>query len=183
MSCSFYTFRQNDYYCMKKQDYVNSDTYYRYCRNYSYDECPIYKHEEDGPCYLTTVVCSILKARDDCYVLEILRGFRDNVLQKDPKYYDILKRYDAIGPIVSEKIINDKNRLDVATNLYYHSLKPICKYIKVNEFDKAISLYTEMTLSLIDGYGLKEKYDNIDLNDNNFNLNSLGHGRVLTNKD
>ena len=57
MSCSYYTFRQNDYYCTKKGDYVNSDTYYRYCKGYYYDECPIYRHEESSGCYLTTIVC------------------------------------------------------------------------------------------------------------------------------
>ena len=31
MSCSYYTFRQGDYYCTKKSDYVNEDVYYKYC--------------------------------------------------------------------------------------------------------------------------------------------------------
>ena len=51
MSCAYYTFRNNDYYCLKKGDYVNSDVYQRYCKNYSYDECPIYKdNPNSGGC-------------------------------------------------------------------------------------------------------------------------------------
>lgn len=85
MSCAYYTFRNNDYYCLKKGDYVNSDVYQRYCKNYSYDECPIYKGNPDsGGCYLTTACVEAKGLPDDCEELTILRDFRDHWLKKQP---------------------------------------------------------------------------------------------------
>ena len=119
MSCPYYTFRQNDYYCSKNANYVNSDTYYKYCRKYDYDDCPIYKREDStSGCYLTTIVCSVLAKEDDNKVLNSLRNFRDNTLQKNEKYYDILKAYDIIGPKISDNINQDKDRFIMANYLY-----------------------------------------------------------------
>ena len=40
MSCDFYTYKSGtlfgDFYCMKKEDTINTDTYNRYCKNYNY---------------------------------------------------------------------------------------------------------------------------------------------------
>ena len=42
MSCPFYWYNHH-YACRKSGKDVNEDTYYKYCRNYDYDDCPIYK--------------------------------------------------------------------------------------------------------------------------------------------
>ena len=176
--CDWYTFRQGDYYCEKKKDYVNSDTYYRYCRGYYYDECPTYKYEESSGCFLTTIVCGTLGFSDDNPVLNMLREFRDNILQKDPKYFNLLLKYDVIGPLISNNIFNDKEKLKLAMDLYSKCLVPICNYISIKNYDKAVSLYENMTLSLVDYYGLKELYNSIVL-DGNFIAKQAGHGRSL----
>lgn len=175
MSCPYYTFRENDYYCQKKSNYVNSDTYYRYCRNYSYDECPIYKQTETSNCYLTTIVCNILHKKDDDQILNTLRNFRDNVLQRDKKYYKILKDYDTIGPIISEKIANDKDKLLLSKYLYQSILIPTATNINNNNYEKAITIYEIMTLSLINYYGLKHQYNSQEYSQI-FNPSTAGHG-------
>lgn len=48
MACPYYSFKDDahfggEYYCTKCQDYTNNDLYYAYCKNYSYDECPLYR--------------------------------------------------------------------------------------------------------------------------------------------
>lgn len=173
MSCSYYGFRNNDYYCYKKGDYVNTDTYRRYCRDYSYDECPIYKHEESSGCYLTTIVCNVLRENDRGYVLSTLRDFRDRVLQNDNEYDSLLEQYDTVGPKISRCINQDDNRLDVSVAVFYKSLLPICGCIKANKNEEAVLKYKAMTLGLIEHYGLKEKYDDVvSLGDKN-----RGHGR------
>ena len=184
MSCSYYTFRQNDYYCNKKGDYVNSDVYYKYCRNYDYDDCPIYKQEDSSGCYLTTIVCDILNKKDNDKVLNTLRNFRDNVLQKDKEYYDILKDYDIIGPIISSKISSDKDREIIAKYLYNAFLTPITENINNKEHSKAIKSYKTMTLYLINHYNLintyilMHNYNKHNLN-SNFNPKTAGHGKKL----
>ena len=129
MSCPNYTFRQNDFYCIKKGDYVDSGTYYKFCRNYDYDDCPIYKYEDRSGCYLTTIVCSVLKQNDDNETLNTLRYFRDDVLQNNDNYYDILKAYDIVGPVLSYKISNDKDKEIMSNFLYNKFLMPIAKQI------------------------------------------------------
>ena len=180
MSCPFYTFRQNDYYCSKNSNYVNSDTYYKYCRNYDYDDCPVYKRNDStSGCYLTTIVCSVLNKEDDNKVLNSLRNFRDNTLQKNKEYYDILKSYDIVGPIISESINLDKDRFIMSNYLYEKFLKPISKLIEEKKDIEAIERYKIMTLALINYYGIKKIYNNIDYNIPNFNPKTSGHGKKL----
>lgn len=178
MSCPFYNFRQGDYHCNKKGDYVNSDTYYKYCRNYDYNDCPIYKQQDSSGCYLTTIVCDILGKLDDGRVLNTMRKFRDQELQTNPEYINLLKRYDMVGPLIAKNIQNDKDKMQLSNYLYSSILEPICKHIENKEIEKAVTLYEVMTLSLVNYYRLKKFYNEIDLSDKNYFKNSLGHGRV-----
>ena len=180
MSCPFYTFRQGDYYCSKNTNYVNSDTYYKYCRNYDYDDCPVYKRNDStSGCYLTTIVCSVLNKKDDNKVLNSLRNFRDNTLQKNEEYYEILKAYDIIGPTISKSINLDKDRFTMANYLYETFLKPIAALVDDNKDLEAIEKYRIMTLALINYYGIKKVYNNINYDIPNFKPETAGHGRKL----
>ena len=193
MSCQYYRFESGwfggDYTCIKdpnNKKVIESEHYYKYCRNYDYRDCPIYKHEESsGPCFITTVACEILGLSDNHEVLNTLRGFRDNVLQKDEKYAEILKVYDAIGPMVADAIRNDENREQVALDLYKSSLLPIVEEIKNNNYVRAIKHYLYMTLFLVSDYNLRNTYNalkDVDFGFTNFAQNKAGHGygRVLT---
>ena len=175
MSCSYYTFRQNDYYCTKKGDYVNSDTYYRYCKGYYYDECPIYRHEESSGCYLTTIVCNALRAQDNSSTLNTLRKFRDEVLQKDSKYDAILEQYDTVGPKIARCINSDNDREYIASLAYFNCLLPICRCIKAKKIEEAVAGYEEMTSIFIEYYGLKEQYDDVV----SLEGRNKGHGRCM----
>lgn len=148
MSCSYYTFRQNDYYCMKKRDYVNSDVYYKYCRNYDYADCPIYKGDTSGGCYLTSACMYAKGLPDDCYELETLRHFRDTWLNKTEEGKEIIKMYYEIAPkIVSA--INDKPDSKNIYDMIYEKMVLTCvKFIEEQRFDETVELYKNMTLEL-----------------------------------
>ena len=180
MACTYYYFKDNDYYCQKKHDYVNSDTYWKYCRNYDYGDCPIYKEsDQSSSCYLTTIVCETLAKEDNDPVLNSMRGFRDNVLQKSAEYDNILKRYDGIGPLIADHIRKDSDRLTLSEYLYDKFLSPISNYIKEKKNEKAITLYEIMTLSLINYFNLKHQYNDLDLSDKNFVREFSGHGKKV----
>ena len=98
MSCSYYTFRQGDYYCTKKSDYVNEDVYYKYCRNWDYSDCPVYKGDTSGGCYLTSACMYSKGLPDDCYELETLRNFRDTWLKNQGDPSRIVSLMDKINP-------------------------------------------------------------------------------------
>lgn len=187
MSCPFYEFRSTlfggDYYCIKKEEYMNSDIYYKYCRDYSYSDCPIYKHQTSSGCFITTVVCDILGKSDNYELLNRFRYFRDNTLQKDVKYSELLKIYDTVGQFVADDIYNDEDRYNNAKCIYEYGIKPIDKLIEQKKYDEACERYYVMTLGLVNYYGLKHAYnrfsdDNFGYDQGEFDIKNSGHGKV-----
>lgn len=184
MSCPYYSWKGGalfgDYWCDKKNNEVNDDIYSKYCKGYYYDECIIYKSNQDsGGCFLTTIVCEILGRGDKDPVLETMRKFRNEVLQKDEKYLSILCDYDNMGPLLAYKLDNDPLREQIAGKLYQNSLVKIANSIENKNYVEAIKLYQGMTLFFINFYGFSNLYEEhrkivIDLN--NLNKKELGHG-------
>lgn len=124
MSCPYYTFRQNDYYCEKKRDYVSSDDYYKYCRNYDYADCPIYKGDSSGGCYITSACMYAGGLADDCYELETLRNFRDTWLKGSEEGQAFIKQYYEIAPKVVSAINDTNDSKSVYEMLYSKMVKP-----------------------------------------------------------
>lgn len=183
MSCSYYKWQGGffgDYWCDKKNTKVDSDIYERYCKSWSYDECPIYKEKGyTGGCFLTTVVCDVLKKDDKDIVLETMRNFRNNVLQKNQQYFNILKDYDYIGPVLAYKFGQDENREEIAQRVYQGPLLTITSLINKKEYKQAIECYQSMTLSFIDHYGFRETYEKnrkMEYELREFNPETAGHG-------
>ena len=189
MACSYYCWKGGlfggDYWCKKTDTRVDDNTYQKYCKNYNYDECPVYKHNESSGCFITTVTCEILGRQDDSVVMNDLRKFRDEVLHSDEKYNDILKEYDVIGPILADCIKIDPQREIMADGLYNNALVPIHELVNNKEYDKAVEKYYLMTLMLIKYYGLKHIYNSVKDDDygyKSFDPSVSGHGRKLERK-
>ena len=185
MSCTYYEFKGGffggDYWCRKKDCRVDDGTYRRYCRDYNYDECSIYKHQESSGCFITTVACQILGKEGNDPVLNDLRKFRGNILQKNPKYYDILKEYDVIGPKIADSLFHDKDKEEMAKGLYQNAILPVHSLIQQEDYDKAVETYYVMTLMLVNYYGLKHEYNEIKDQDygyltSEFDPKISGHG-------
>lgn len=184
MSCTFYKWKggffSGDYWCDKKDCRVDEETYRKYCRNYDYRNCPIFKKNDDtGFCYITTIVCNILSRDDNDRVLNVLRWFRDSILQNNEKYYGILKDYDNIGPIIASFLENDRDCIQMSTYLY-SILERISNNIENKNYDRAVTEYEVMTLSLINYYRLKHLYNlnkDSDYDYEMFDSKTSGHGK------
>ena len=113
VSCSYYTFRQGDYYCNKKGDYVNEDVYWKYCRNYDYSDCPIYKGDTSGGCYLTSACMYAKGLSDDCYELQTLRNYRDGWLKLSEEGKQFVEQYYSIAPKIVSAINETKDSKSV----------------------------------------------------------------------
>lgn len=149
MSCSYYTFRNNDYYCLKKGDYVNSDVYQRYCKNYSYDECPIYKGNQDsGGCYLTTACVEAKGLPDDCEELTILRNFRDHWLKKQSGGAEEIAEYYATAPQIVAEVNKRTDAREIWNGLYDSLVAPCVQMIQRGEMEQARALYKKSALEL-----------------------------------
>lgn len=178
MSCINYRWN-GDYWCDKKKARVSDADYYKYCRNYGYSDCPIYKQDTSSGCYLTTIICKILGKNDNDSVLDKMRKFRDSVLQKDVKYAQILKDYDTIGPLLSNCIANDYFNGYLSEKLYNRILVPISIQLDKKQYEGAVKMYENMTLSLINYYGLSNMYKDLKSNNNYleyFDQSVAGHG-------
>lgn len=153
MSCPYYTFRQNDYYCTKKSDYVNSDVYYKYCRKYDYDDCPIYKGDtSSGGCYLTSACVEAKGLPDDCMELTTLRDFRDNWLKNQPGGLAEVAEYYASAPQIVKKINELPTANDVWNDIYISLIIPCVDLIQKGEFSKTYELYKSWALKLAKQY-------------------------------
>ncbi len=157
MSCPYYTFRSNDYYCTKKQDYVNNDVYQRYCKKYSYDECPIYKGNPDSSsCYLTSACVLAKGLPDDCKELTVLRNFRDNWLKKQPGGEAEVAEYYATAPAVVKAINDRADANEVWENLYEALILPCVEMIEKGQMEEVHGFYRETARNLNEVYGGKK---------------------------
>ena len=153
MSCSYYIFKDNDYHCLKNNKDVSSDWYYKYCRNYDYDDCPVYKGESSsGGCYLTTACVRAKNLPDDCMQLCVLREFRDNWLRVQHNGLAVIEEYYQIAPVIVGKIESMTDSKRVWDELFESMVQPCVDFIKNGEYNKAYALYLESTNRLVETY-------------------------------
>ncbi len=141
MSCKYYYFRQNDYYCSKKEDYVDSDAYYRYCRGYDYEDCPIYKAEDSGGCYITSACIGVLGCADGGEELTLLREFRDTYMCRTDTLCSEVSEYYKVAPQIVEEINTRKNFYKIYQEIYDKMIAPCIEAIKRSMLDEAYAIY------------------------------------------
>ena len=155
-----------------------------YCKNNGY-KCPWYEsaYGTSGGCFITTVTCNILGKNDNDPVMDALRKFRDEVLQKSGEYDSVLKLYDKVGPTLSCKLFHDKDRDEKAAKLY-SKLGEFAEVASKGEHTLAAKRYIMMTLRLVSEYGMQENYrylrdKNFGYQDDEFNRKVAGHGKKI----
>lgn len=154
MSCSYYEnkssgwFSSNAYYCHKKGDYVNEDAWDRYCKGYSYSDCPIYKGSSSGGCYLTSACVYAMGLADDCDELQTLRHYRDTWMKLTKEGRELIKQYYEIAPRVVSVINERQDKKSVYQKIYEEMVLPCVKLIKQEKYDETLELYKSYTLKL-----------------------------------
>lgn len=153
MGCSYYQFKNSDFYCLKKNDYVNSDAYYKYCRGYSYSDCPIYKNaSSSGGCYLTSACVYSKGLPDNCVELQTLRNYRDHWLRLQPDGEYLISEYYKIAPKIVSAINSQKDKISIYTYIYETMIEPCVKFINNSQMQDALNLYKQKTLELQETY-------------------------------
>lgn len=171
-SCVYFEFLGDD-----RKGYCS---YYK-CYYYPGDSCN-HQTKDSSNCYITTIICDVLGYSDDCGVLNTLRGFRNNVLQRDPKYLKLLLEYDIVGPEIAKNIKEEctkNNDKELWIQFYNSYLSSAANYIENNQTDLAIERYTEMVNALKEYYGLASLDEMIE----NYDMTKGGHGKVIYLKD
>ncbi len=127
-------------------------------------------------CFITTAIVTILGLDDDCEELDVLRWFRDDVLQVLPEYREILMRYDTVGPIIARALEHDEDKMSISIALYKVFIRGCVNYIQKGDFDKAVVLYKEMVEALIRKYMPMEFVP--DSFKSHYDQTSGGHGYI-----
>ena len=137
------------YWCEVTNEYIPWSIVERSCKNNGY-KCSNY--------YISTLTGVVLKKDKNDKVLDSIKYLRDEFLEQDTKYSDLLSMYDYIGPQVAKKIDEDPNRKEVSTKVY-SILTRISKLVEKEEIDKATGYYSQMVGALINKYNLGEFYE------------------------
>lgn len=128
-----------------------------YCRYYPKSDraCSHFEHkpDHDPDCFLTTAMCNIFGMTDDCYILNVMRNFRDKILINNPKYHEMLAQYEFVGPLISKNLYADPHRQEVADYYFENYIYAIVMSIQNNHnTDEIVNKYLEM------GYDMKRMY-------------------------
>lgn len=133
--------------------------------------------ETSSGCYITTIICDVLGYDDDCNVLNILRTFRNDVMQKDSRYMYLLLEYDVLGPSIAsfiKKEYETTNDKELWIKFYNFYLLPTASYISSGEYNNAIDRYKEMVEALKEYFGLVDS----KLSAENYDYTIGGHGKI-----
>ena len=163
------------YFCKEHRQYIKLDN--SICQDIlispsNYKRLGTYR---PSGCYITTIVCEILGYPDDCDVLNTLRGFRDNYLKKNSEYLGLLLEYDYVGPVIAQKIRDEKNNFLLCEGLYDYFLIPCVDAIKNELYIEAVTIYKNMVDQLHDEFELPTYY--IPENPS-YDMETLGKGRI-----
>lgn len=127
-------------------------------------------------CYITTMVHDILGMDDKSDIMETLRNFRTNVLNRNEKYKPILIDYDIIGKKIAKELRKDNDK-DLCKSVYDKKLLKIAKEIKKKDYLKAITDYEQMTMGLAVYYNVPLS---VNIDEEKYDYTRGGHGKVYT---
>lgn len=174
--CTFYESNKppkwgNEHYCIKERKYYPPTK--SACREF------IKRDEKNGyqraGCYITTIVCTIMGYDDNCELLQVLRNFRESYLKQFTEYLPLLIEYDQIGPVISNKLLQEENSKLAAIELLRNFLIPCANSIKIGNNDEAITIYKNMVTMLKIKYGLFNISIDYDIKTS---IEELGKGRI-----
>lgn len=149
MSCPYYWWN-NHFACRKSGKDVNEDIYYKYCRNYDYGDCPIYKGDSgsSGGCFLTSACTEAKGLPDDCDELTTLRFFRDSYLKNRAGGVDDIKEYYEKAPAIVAAIRSHDDTYAIFGKIYEDLVFPCVEMIKNGQYEDTYKYYKGFVLNL-----------------------------------
>lgn len=147
MSCPYYWWNYH-FACRKTGKDVNEDTYYKYCRDYNYGDCPIYKGNDSSGCFLTSACIEAKGLTDNCHELTVLRTFRDGYMRTTPTGAADICEYYHTAPAIVEKIKTLPNATDIFDQIYSELVLPCVHLIEAGSNEEAYIMYKGYTKAL-----------------------------------
>ncbi len=105
-----------------------------------------------GGCFITTACVEHRGLADDCVELQILRKYRDILVQEDEDFRKKVLEYYRKAPLIIQEIEKNSESGVVYDSLYKNMVQPCVSLLEEGKINEAKSLY-------LDYYGyLAEKY-------------------------
>ena len=107
---------------------------------------------DGGGCYITTATVEHIGLADDCEELNMLRMYRDKLVEDDPEFKEVVLEYYKIAPQIVEKISSSPDKDDALNGIYLDMVLPVFNLLRNGQVEEAKEHY-------IKAYNdLKEKY-------------------------
>ena len=109
---------------------------------------------DGGGCFITTACIEHMGLEDDCEQLNILRMFRDKLIEEDELFREIVLDYYKKAPSVVKKITESDNKDEILENLYNELVVPCVEMLKNNEIEEAKECYVSTYKKLLKTYNV-----------------------------
>lgn len=103
-------------------------------------------------CYITTAVCDSLGKEDDCYELNMLRGFRDNYMMHSQEGIALVREYYEMAPLLVMRMNSIKDSGAIYQGIYDQFIQPCIAYIEERRYRQCQDKYREMVQTLRNRY-------------------------------
>ena len=106
-------------------------------------------------CYVTTACVDHIGLADDCEEMEILRHFRDLLVEQDEEFRDAVLEYYRKAPVIVQKINDSETKDEELEYLYVNLVQKCVKLLKEECYDEAKEHYINVFHELLDKYNCK----------------------------
>lgn len=105
-----------------------------------------------GGCYITTACVEYMGLSDDCYELNILRHYRDVLVENDEDFRKSVLEYYRKAPVIVQKIVASENKDKILSYLYNELVKKSVNLLTNNKVEEAKKHYLNIFYQLIDEF-------------------------------
>ena len=105
-----------------------------------------------GGCFITTACVENKGLSDNCAELQILRKYRDILVQEDEVFRGKVLEYYRKAPLIIQRIENDGESGRVYDDLYRDMIQPCVALLEASKVDEAKSLYLDYYERLAEKY-------------------------------
>ena len=110
-----------------------------------------------GGCYITTATMKNIGLDDNCKELNMLRVYRDKLVEEDPEFRNIVLEYYKTAPKIVRKISESPDKDEILNKIYSDMVLPVIDLLQNNKIEEAKEKY-------IKEYNkLKEMYSKEDM--------------------
>ena len=106
------------------------------------------KRKKEGGCFITTAVCQSFGKADDCYELNIFRGYRDKWLKAQQDGNDLIQEYYEIAPRITKAIDEKPDKQLIYVDIWKKHLQPCLEAIELDQNDLCRERYVAMVREL-----------------------------------